>query len=681
MDVTDDLVGSGVADGRYASGARVDLQVLVLTDGTPWVQAVAAELAGTGIPATVVDLTAPDRPTLDQDFLRAGAGRARFQSVVVPEQNPARLRPEENAALVDFEREFRIRRVNAFVWPNQSIGLSTPAYSGSLDGITATVTEAGRRGPFRYLMGNVRFEDNSPTVQESFGYLSTPAENLTPLVTATIPGTTDRGTLIGAHRMDGREQLILTFAYGRTHLQWRIIAAGVLTWMTRGTHLGHRRNYFSVQVDDTFATNARWSVEANCTPGHGDCPPGVKPTLPIRLTRSDVTRLAEWQEQRGFVLSQYFNARASEEFTASYGSDPVAEEFLREPGRFRWGNHTWSHLFLGCRRDFTVIPWRCATDAAGKTIWLDESTIRGEIQRNLDWAEARGLSVDPGVLLAGEHSGIRIVPQQPTDNPEFVKALTAQNITVIGADASRDPAARQVGSARTIARYPMALFVNVGTRAEMVDEYNWRYTATADGGSGACERTQPVTCIKPLDPDTGFDTHITRLEVDTDLRHITANDPRPHYVHQANLAEERLAYPVLNAILDEYEAVFTEDTPLVNPTMREAADIQRRQDRWSAVIRRGEVQAQVRDGQVTISVTGPTRAVGRESGADDPAASSSALVPITVPVGTSESGSSPAEAVFGDAYAGLRSSWRLVRTGAPLRLSLPTPAVSPQTTG
>src|SRR5690606_33334837 len=104
--------------------------------------------------------------------------------------NPARLRPEENAALVDFEREFRIRRVNAFVWPNQSIGLSTPAYSGSLDGITATVTEAGRRGPFRYLMGNVRFEDNSPTVQESFGYLSTPAENLTPLVTATIPGTT-----------------------------------------------------------------------------------------------------------------------------------------------------------------------------------------------------------------------------------------------------------------------------------------------------------------------------------------------------------------------------------------------------------------------------------------------------------------------------------------------------------
>jgi len=50
----------------------------------------------------------------------------------------------------------------------------------------------------------VPFEDNSPTVSESYGYLATPlatqaaGASFTSLVDAPIPGTASRGVLVGS---------------------------------------------------------------------------------------------------------------------------------------------------------------------------------------------------------------------------------------------------------------------------------------------------------------------------------------------------------------------------------------------------------------------------------------------------------------------------------------------------
>ena len=47
----------------------------------------------------------------------------------------------------------------------------------------------------------------------------------------------------------------------------------------------------------------------------------------------------------------------------------------------------------------------------------------------------------------------------------------------------------------------------------------------------------------PLDTTTGYTDYIVPLETRIALRHVLANDPRPHYVHQSNIAEDRIALP------------------------------------------------------------------------------------------------------------------------------------------
>jgi hypothetical protein len=427
--------------------------------------------------------------------------------------------------------------------------------------------------------------------------------------------------------------------------------------MTRGTHLGYQRNYFSIHIDDTFSADNRWNSTANCTPGEGDCPAGVAPTTPIRMNASDVTAAVAWQNAKGIKLDQYYNAFSSQTAkAANNGSDPLTDAFLADKDQFRWANHTWSHIYLGCERDFTVVPWRCVTNPDGSTKWLTKQAILDEIQKNVDWATANGITIEATELLSGEHSGMKILPQQPQDNPNFVDALTEKNIKVIGSDASRDFGSRQVGSAKTISRYPMTLYFNVSTKQEMIDEYNWIYTSRANDGSGLCEDNPATsTCITPLNVTTGFDEYIKPLEVSITMRHILGNDTRPHYIHQNNLAGDRLAYDMLDAILAEYNATFATVTPLVNPTMTQAANSATRMTNWHAIAERSSVTAYVKDDKVVVDAPNGTN------------------VPVTVPSGTHELNLlGIAGDEFGASYGGFRSDWQSFGTlSTSLELKLP----------
>ena len=88
--VTGLLVSSEAA---AAGSPRIDLNVLVVTDGTPWVQAIHQQLSSEGVPTTVVDLSSSARPVITSAFLSDkladGTPHAKFQSVVVPSDAPA----------------------------------------------------------------------------------------------------------------------------------------------------------------------------------------------------------------------------------------------------------------------------------------------------------------------------------------------------------------------------------------------------------------------------------------------------------------------------------------------------------------------------------------------------------------------------------------------------------------
>ncbi len=635
----------GTAAGA-ASLPRIDLKVLVVTDGTPWVQAIQQQLSLEGVPITVVDLGNPSRTAITTAFLSdqlpGGIPHAKFQAVVLPGDAPPGLSAAEQATLSTFETSFGIRQVDSYVYPNANVGLNAPVYAGSLDGTAATATQAARFDAMRYLNGLVAF-DGAAGGGGSYGYLATtlpddPAtgRHFEPYLTAPAPsGSTSPGStavLGGVFTRGGREQLVLTFAYSSYQQQFRTIAHGIVTWMTRGVHLGNWRNYFTTHIDDVFGGDGRWSHVGKCTPDSGDCAAGVPVTAPIRMVPADVTATVAWQQQNDYTLDLLYNGGASVE--AGGSADKLTASLLANRYAFRWVNHTYSHPYLGCQQDFTVIPWRCRTDASGKVVWVSQSAINSQIADNIRFATSRALPIRPNELVTGEHSGTRILPQQSLDNPNLATALTSNNIRWLGLDASRESAQRQIGSALGLPRHPINVFYNVATAREETSEYNWIYTSKANGGSGVCENNPTATCIAPLDLATGWASYILPLQVRIALGYVLANDPRPFYMHQSNLAEDRLALQTTQAILVAYRAVFAANTPVVNQTMTDAGTVLQRQAAWEQTRNAGTVNAYVQGNVVTV--TGPA----------------GTLVPLTAPTDTKTGVNT-----FGQAYGGERSTY------------------------
>lgn len=652
-----------------ATGPRVDMNVLILSDGTPWVQAIQQELTSEGVPTTVVNLGDSSRPTITGSFLSGtlsdGTPVGHFQGVVLPNDAPAQLSADEESALANYETAFSVRQVDAYLYPTGNVGTNAPVYGGSLDGTQVTVTAAAKADGFAYLKGTFNFEGTAGGAT-SYGYLATPLPNtatatFTPFLTATVPGTTTTGTLAGVYDNAGREQMEVSFGYNYYQLQYRYIAHALADWVTRGVHLGYWRNYLTVDYDDVFNADAEWSQTGKCTPGDTTCPAGTPDTTPIRMTAADATYAAQWQTSHKFTMEYLFNGGSSARFQVN-GVDPLLTAFQPIASQFWWINHTYTHAWLGCLQDFTVNPWQCETDSSGNTEYVDFDTIQGEIENNVQWAQQNGIPMSTTEFAPGEYSGLRLLPQQPNDNPNLVNAINQDGIQWVVMDASREPAMRPIGNALGLPRHPIDVFYNAATKADETSEYNWIYDSTTDGGSGLCQTSGVMTCLAPLNLKTGWTSFILPTQIRTMLGSVLQNDPRPFYMHQSNLTGDRLGYPLMNGVLSDYRAVFAGNTPLVNQRISADGQSLNAQDIWAQTLSAGTVSGYIQGNTVTI--TGP----------------SGTSVPVTVPNGTKVAATKGA--AFGTAYGGERSDYTALGSG-PLTLVLkaaPYPGASAGTT-
>lgn len=682
------LAGVVTASSAQAAGQRVLLRALVVSSGDPATVALATELDREGIPYTKVQLGASGRPTVDAAFLAdAATGTGRFQAVFLPNQAGGGLTDAEVAALSAYEAAYGVRQVNGYDWPSASMGLAAPTFSGPLDGASVTVTPAGLAGPFTYLKGSLAIDDVDRAVTETYGYLAQPLTTLptgqtfAPLLTATAGSAT--GVLAGVFTHDGRDELVLPASFNQ-NMQWfNAIAPGVVSWATRGLHLGYQRNYFNVQIDDVFLPDSRWSVTGKCTPGD-NCVDTTITTPDIRMSAADVTRLVNWQNANGFKLDMVFNGGGAEAAkTAAGGNDPLTTSFLAAKNQFRWINHTYTHPFLGCIQIAATTAdqsWHCATsptetprmdpeigDAmSGGLDWASPATLTQQVGDNITWATTNALpNFDRTELVTGEHSGLATLPQQSTDNPFLAPALAGLGIRYTASDASREnePRALAGGATTTVPRHPMNIFYNVGSYQEEVAEYNWIYTSAADGGSGICTANPATsTCIAPLPAAdnaaarASFDSYLKPIEVRNALKFVLTNDPRPFYAHQSNLAEDGVLYPVMEGVLSTYRSVFdAARTPLVQTGLIGQAQALARMNAWKSVS--GSVDAYVDGAGVHVPA----------------AAASAAAVPVTVPAGST--------GVPLESYAGSLSGWvsgaTTVKLASPSGYLVTTPATVP----
>jgi hypothetical protein len=648
-----------------ATTPRIDLGVLVVTDGSPWVEAIRQQLSSEGVPTTVVNLNDSGRQTITSSYLSGtladGTPEGHFQGVVLPNDVPSGLSADEMTALANYESAFSVRQVDAYLYPTGNVGTNPPSYGGPLDGSAATVTAAAKTAGFGYLKGSYNFQGTAGGAT-SYGYLTTPLPNtptttFTPFLTETIPGTSTTGTLAGVYNNNGREQMEISFGYNYYQLQYRYLAHGIVDWLTRGVHMGYWRNYLTVDSDDEFNADAEWSQVGKCTPNDTVCPPGTPDTTPSRIKPADVTYAVNWQQNHNFKLEFLFNGGASARFQVN-GVDPELTAFQPVASQFWWVNHSYTHQWLGCTQDFTVTPWQCVTDGSGNTEWVDYNTVNGEITQNVQWAQANGIPIEADELAPGEYSGLRILPQQPVDNPNLVQAINDNGIKWVPLDASREPAMRPIGNALGVPRHPIDVFYNVSTKANETSEYNWIYDSAADGGSGLCT-TNGTQCLAPLNLQTGWTSFILPVQINTMLGSMVQNDPRPFMFHQSNLTGDRLLYPVVLGALQAYRAVYAANAPVVNQRLSAAGEALNSQDQWAQTLSSGSVTGYVQG--KTVTITGP----------------SGTSVPLTMPAGTKVGTSKGA--AFGASYSQELSAYTTLGSG-PLTLALKATAYAGGTT-
>jgi hypothetical protein len=646
------------APSPAAPHGGVDLNVLVVTDGTPPVEAIRQQLVAEGMPYTVINTRKASRQRITRAFLArtvpGGAKGGNFEGIVLPGASPAALSGSEKAALSWYESKFGVRQVDAYAPPAPDLGMSAPGYSGPLSG-TVSVTAAGARAGFGYLKGSFPFS-GGVAGQAPFGYLAQPAAGggATPLLTAADPHSSGSGTLVWQYDHGGRQQLGLSFGYGQYNLQFRYLAHGIVDWVTRGVNLGYWRNYLDIAYDDMFLGDSQWSPVGHCTPGASICPKGTPMTPIIRMTPADVAYAVQWEKQHHFKIEFLYNGGASSRF-AEHGIDPLLVAVRPVAKDFYWVNHTYTHAYFGCKQDFSTTPWTCVR-SGGRIVWAaGTSLINIQILDNFAWARKNGIPAEAGVLASGEYSGLRILPQQPVDNPYLDAAMGPDGIQWVALDASREPNMRPVGAALGVPRHPIDVGYDVDNVADEVNEFNWYNTSKADGGSGLCEGSKTTACLKPLNPKTGWTSFIVPGQVQIVLAALLNNDPRPFFMHQSNLAGQRLGYPVMDGVLNAYRAVYGPSAPILNLPMSGDGAALRNQQEWAQAMGSGTVTAYVQGNTVTI--TGPP----------------GTLVPTTVPAGTSVG--SAGWGTFGSSYAGQLSGYtrlgeqplKLVLDSAPFR--------------
>ena len=357
-------------------------------------------------------------------------------------------------------------------------------------------------------------------------------------------------SLVGVHtRADGIEELVVTLDSNPYQLHAMLLAHGMIEWATKGVHVGYNRNYFMAHIDDVFLPDDVWDVDDNMTYEDPETYFTAHPNSPyptVRMVPSDVDRALAWQQATGLVLDMVFNGGGSVEAIANEGSDPLTTRLLQAKDDFRWINHTYEHPNLDT---------------------MSQAEIVAQIKKNVQWAKRQGLNFNAKELVTGEHSGLK--------NPEMPAALAAAGILWTGSDNSREPMPYALGPATTIPRHPANVYYNVGTLAEQLDEYNWIYFEN-------CVNTATHTCRSTM---ATYDEYVDS-EATIMLRHLIGNDPRPHYFHQSNLAEDGTLYPVVDEVIARYVAYF--NVPLLQPLFRESAALLEQQIAWQSNIDSGE---------------------------------------------------------------------------------------------
>src|SRR4051794_31607407 len=155
---------------------------------------------------------------------------------------------DEWSTLQSYEKSFAVRELNAYDYPQPAFGTNWGGKCSDVSGLTATVTAAGA-SVFSDLAGSF------PVDSGVYGCQTTP---LAGGAWQTLVSGPD-GAIVGTNvRTDGVETMFDSFSGADWTVYTRLLAHGMINWVTKGVYLGLHRDYFRIDVDDVFLGNDRW---------------------------------------------------------------------------------------------------------------------------------------------------------------------------------------------------------------------------------------------------------------------------------------------------------------------------------------------------------------------------------------------------------------------------------------
>ncbi|MBK9714185.1 MAG: hypothetical protein IPO81_23200 [Kouleothrix sp.] len=433
------------------------------------------------------------------------------------------LSQPEWQALWDYEAAFGVRQATWYTFPTADYGFGAfTTVDTSVAPVAATLTPAGQ-ALFPYLNAA------SPvTIRDAIAYLA-PAAGISTTALLMDGG----GHALAAVRSypDGRENLALTFdsnAYSIHHLT---LAYGVINWLARGVFLGERKVYLGAQIDDFFIPDETWAPSTPC---------GTDPELTgtsYRIDGADLHAVASWQQQiqsrptsAGIRLDMAFNGEGATDLEPN---DTLIPATLELKDRFKWINHTFSHLLLTAATYVSTTGEIASNHAIAAQLGLADYS-----HENIVTPEISGL-FNPDAMQAAYDSGVRYLvsdtshPEQGTPTPNAGTYNQLQPGILM------------------IPRRPDNLFYNVSTPAEWVAEYNCLY-------SGFWGRNLAYS-------------EILDKESDMFLQYLLRGEIYPWMFHQPNLRAYDGSHTLLGDLLDrtlaKYDQLF--NLPIQSPTMDE----------------------------------------------------------------------------------------------------------------
>lgn len=170
---------------------RVDARVLVLDDQQGQVGTFLERLRSQGVPTTVIDVSDSSRDPITAESLRGTDAQGvygKYSAVVIQTDYPAEVNGDELTALYDYEMEYSARELITYTWAHPEVGVSyaeNPGFTGELDGMQGTVTEAAKGLGFGYLNGPLPLR--TPTGRARTTVRSPGRSRPTPTVRVTPP--------------------------------------------------------------------------------------------------------------------------------------------------------------------------------------------------------------------------------------------------------------------------------------------------------------------------------------------------------------------------------------------------------------------------------------------------------------------------------------------------------------